>query len=445
MTGSVPVDPTPATDSSLRIWQICENYPPKYGGGAGVIAQDISQALAGQGHDVRVLTTESRPDADYAVRTDYDNGIQVERVNLRYLVDHDPDGWTVGMRSWVRHERAISSVIEDQLAAWAPDIVQYHTTRPFGEAVPRLLARRGIPVVAMLHEAWFICARFWLVRSPLSEPCSGPGPVKCFECMYSHYDGGHARALLKLSWRLPRLGVYPAYRLLRRRVVRRHLTAAIGYSTYMVGVHQRHVPATRYLTLGINLDGLPASRPARPRTPLRFGFFGGFQNNKGVWHVLDSAARLKQDGLDFELHIWGPAGSGDTNEIEARGLADHVSLRGMYERRGVWEAYREIDVAVMASTWYENSPRVILEARAVGAPAIAPAVGGIRESIRDDVDGLLYVFRDLDDLERQMRRILTEPGLVNRLIDGLRPVIDTRSRGAALEAAYRSVLAEQHA
>ena len=444
MPGSSPrqVEPAMAIDRPLRIWQVCESYPPKYGGGAGIIAHQISHALAALGHDVRVITTESRADLDYAVRTEYDDGIRVDRVNLRYLVDYDPDGWSVGLRSWVRHERAIASVIEEQLAVSVPDIVQYHTTRPFGEAVPRLIARRGVPIVAMLHEAWFICGRLFLLRSPSSELCTGPGPIKCSECMYSHYDGGHARAIFKLSWRLPRLGIFPAYRLLRRRAARRHLTAAIGYSRYSVEVHQRHLPATRYVALGIDLDGLPASRPVRPRTPLRFGFFGGFQNNKGIWHVLDSAARLMRDGLDFELHIWGPPGSDHANELARRGLGDRALARGMYERHEMWDAYCEVDVAVMATTQYENSPRVVLEARAVGAPTIAPDVGGVGESIRHDVDGLLYKFGDPDDLERQMRRILTEPGLLKRLIGGLQPVIDTRTRGAALEAVYRSILAE---
>ncbi len=236
------------------------------------------------------------------------------------------------------------------------------------------------------------------------------------------------------------MNVYPAYRLLRRRSARRHLTAAFGYSRYIVEVHRRHLPATRYVPLGINLDGLPASRPTRPRTPLRFGFFGGFQNNKGIWDVLDSAARLKREGLEFELHIWGPPGTDETSELAVRGLLDRVHLRGLYERREMWEAYCDVDVAVMATTQSENSPRVVLEARAVGAPAIAPEQGGIGESIRHDVDGLLYRFRDAADLERQMRRVLTKAGLFGRLSTGLRPVMDTRTRGAALAAAYRSIL-----
>jgi glycosyltransferase involved in cell wall biosynthesis len=433
----------PVSEQALRIWQICESYPPKYGGGAGVAAKDISQALAELGHDVRVLTTESRPDGEYGVRADTNGAIRIDRVNLRYLVDRDPDGWSVGIKAWVRHERQIARLFDEQLADWRPDIVQYHTTRPFGEVAPCLLARHGIPVVAMLHEAWFVCPRLMLLRSPLSEPCAGPGPVKCPECMYSHYDSSHVRAALKLSWRIPRLGIYPAYRLLRRRAARQALSGAIGYSHFMVDVHRPHVRAVMYIPIGINLEGIPTSLPARPRTPLRFGFFGGFQPTKGIWHVLDAAAGLARDGLDFELHIWGPAKPEDAGAVRARSLGDRVRLRGMYSAEEMWDTYCQIDVAVMATTVSEPLGRIPLEARAVGAPAIVPAIGGLRESVRDDIDGLLFKFGDAADLERQMRRVLTEPELFARLSAELLPVIDTRTRGAALEAAYRTIIASE--
>src|SRR5262249_19564407 len=109
----------------------------------------------------------------------------------------------------------------------------------------------------------------------------------------------------------------------------------------------------------------------------------------------------------------------------------------------MWGPYCQVDVAVVATSVCEPFGRVPLEARAVGAPTIAPAIGGLRESIRDGVDGLLYRFGDPDDLERQMRRIVTERGLFDRLSAGLQPVIDTRTRGAALEDVYRSVLEER--
>ena len=422
--------------------QVCESYPPKYGGGAGIVAKDISLALVARGHDVHVLTTESRPGHnDYSLFHERDHGVDIDRVTLRYLVEQDPDGWQLGIRAWKHHERRIAKLLEERLTTWRPDAVQYHTTRPFGEVGPLVIARHRIPIIAVLHEAWFICPRLVLYRSPTAEPCEGPGAVKCLECMYSNYDGGHARAVPKLAWRIPRLRAYPAYRLWRRRAARRSLTGALAFSKFMAGIQQPHIPGPiSFLPIGINLEGLPEVQPRRPRVPLRFGFFGGFQPIKGIWHVLDAAAALQRENLDFELYVWGPGASEHGHEIQSRRLGDRVRTMGTYEPDTMWEAYGQIDVALMATTVHEALGRIPLEARAAGAPSIVPAVGGLRESVRDEVDGLLYRFCDPKDLERQMRRILTEAGLFEQLSSELKPVVDTRTRGEVLEQLYRSII-----
>lgn len=428
-------------DRPLRIWQICESYPPKYGGGAAVRAKNMSQMLVEHGHEVRVLATESRAGDDYTIRTASDGPVTVENVNLRRLVDEDPDGWSLGLRAWRAHERRVEQLLDELLSAWLPDVVQYHMTRPLGEVAPLTIARRGVPLVAVLHDAWFVCTRQTLLRSPLAEPCGGPGPVRCLECMYSHYDGSHARATGKLTWRIPRLGAYPAYRLARRRSARRVLAGAIGFSQFMIDVHRTRIPGPAlHLSLGIDLEGLPATQPRRPREPLRFGFFAGFQPHKGIWDLLDAAAALKRDQHEFELYIWGPPNSAASRELSDRGLENHVHLKGMYESRDMWSRYCEVDVAIVATTVCEPFGLVPLEARAVGAPTIAPAIGGLPESIRDGIDGLLYRFRDAGDLERQMRRIMTEPGLFERLCSQLPPVTDARTRSQLLDDAYTGIL-----
>jgi D-inositol-3-phosphate glycosyltransferase len=169
---------------------------------------------------------------------------------------------------------------------------------------------------------------------------------------------------------------------------------------------------------------------------------GGFQPTKGIWHILDAATALEAEGLDFELHVWGPGQEDGEHEVVARGIADRVFLRGMYKTEDLWAVYDEIDAAIIATTVPEPLGRIPLEAAASGAPTIGANVGGIPESIRNEVDGLLYDFRDVADLTRQMRRILEEPGLYERLRKGLAKPVDTWTRAAAIEAACRSVLAD---
>ena len=389
-----------------------------------------------------MLSTADWDGEPYEVRTDRDGEVQVRRVNLPYFRSRDPEGFELGLRKWRRHERRVVTVIDEALADWTPDLVVYHATRPLGEECLISIRRHGLPIVGWAHEAWLICPRLMLLRSPTAEPCSGPGPIKCLECMYSEYDGTHARAAVKFSWRIPRLGPYFAYRLWRRRKARRQLIGAVAKSDYMVDAHRGHIPgAVLNVPASVNLDGLRAEHPSRPRDPLRFGFMGGFQIHKGIVDVLDAAATLKRDGLDFELHIWGP-GEDDSHALRERDLQDRVILHGMYEGSAVWHAYDAIDVAIIATTVPEPFGRIPVEAAATGAPAIGARAGGIPESIRHDENGLLYDFRDSADLARQMTRILDEPGLYERLVEGLSPPVDTGDTGAAVEAAYRSLLAD---
>jgi glycosyltransferase involved in cell wall biosynthesis len=117
----------------------------------------------------------------------------------------------------------------------------------------------------------------------------------------------------------------------------------------------------------------------------------------------------------------------------------------MYEGTGVWSAYEAIDVAIIPTTVPEPLGLIPIEAAAAGVPTIGARVGGITESIRHEVNGLLHGFRDTADLTRQMRRILDEPGLYETLRTGLSPPADRRETGEAAEAVYRTLLANGQA
>lgn len=418
-----------------------EMYPPGYGGGGGAYVQDVCRLLAAKGHTIGVICAESAPGEPYTIRTTYDREIEVFRVNLPYIVDHDPEGWSMGLRKWRSHQRRLRSVIGDLVQNWSPDLVQCHLARPFGEEFLFDLRERRVPMVWMFHDAWHICVRLQLLRSPRSEVCDGPNFFKCVECIYSHFDGSHANAIAKLPWRLLRLGLLPAYRVKRRLASRSTATAAFGYSRYMAAVHARNLPVpVSYVPMGIDVGGLGIDRPSRPRRPFRFGFMAGFQPHKGIWHVLDAAASLKRKGLDFELHVWGPLQENGPPEIAARSLEDRVKLRGVFSSPERWSVYAEIDMAIMATTWPEPYGRIVGEAAASGIPTIAPATGGLSEQFENDRSGLLYRFRDAAHLEQQMERILSDSDLYPRLVANLPAVLDTRDAISSLEQFYFETL-----
>lgn len=429
----------------LKVLHIAESYPPDYGGGAGISVQEICRDLTARGHEVRVLCVENTSGEPYTTRTEFDGAIRIDRINLPYFKTKDPDGWQLGLWGWIRHERRVGRFLKDFLLTWRPDLVHYHTTRPFGEEGFLAIRRCRVPIVAMLHEAWLICPRLMLLQSPQSAPCQGPGPLRCLGCLYSHYDRTNAHAFLKAPWRVLKLGLYPSFRLWRRRRARRCVAGANGVSAFLIEKHRPHLHAiARHIPLEVKV-GTPPSPVQRPHNPLRFGFIGGFQPSKGIWHVLDAAANLRRRGLKFELHIWGPGQEQGNAEIAARGLEQSVFLHGMYAPEAIAQVYSQMDVAIMATVVCEALGRVPLEAAICGAPTIAPAIGGLLETIRDGVDGLHYAFRDPQDLERQMQRILETPGLLQTLIKNLKPASKEPRNKPAIEDLYFQVLGHQPA
>jgi glycosyltransferase involved in cell wall biosynthesis len=100
-----------------------------------------------------------------------------------------------------------------------------------------------------------------------------------------------------------------------------------------------------------------------------------------------------------------------------------------------------MDVLVVPSRWYENGPGVIFEAFAAGIPVVATNLGGMSEFVRHERDGLLFGMEDPGDLARQLRRLVEEPGLLERLRAGIEPVKTVQENVDELEALYGGLLA----
>jgi glycosyltransferase involved in cell wall biosynthesis len=81
----------------------------------------------------------------------------------------------------------------------------------------------------------------------------------------------------------------------------------------------------------------------------------------------------------------------------------------------VWNVLADIDVLVVPSRWVENSPNSILEAQAVGVPIVGANLGGVAELVEHERNGLRFAVDDVDDLAKQMQRLLDEPDLLHQL------------------------------
>ena len=86
--------------------------------------------------------------------------------------------------------------------------------------------------------------------------------------------------------------------------------------------------------------------------------------------------------------------------------------------------YKSADVALCTSR-IESYPRVVLEAMASGLPLITTPAFGIREQVRENVNGLFYEAGNATALAAGLSRLIDNDSLRRALADNSRPVLDS--------------------
>jgi glycosyltransferase involved in cell wall biosynthesis len=160
---------------------------------------------------------------------------------------------------------------------------------------------------------------------------------------------------------------------------------------------------------------LPPLGPERTHpSRLRIGIVGRIAPWKGQDIFLDAAERLAPRFPDAEFVVVGAALFGeDELERSLRARAAEPPLRGRVEFLGFCDdmdsVYRELDVAVHASTLAEPYGNVVLEAMASRVATVAAAEGGPLEIVDHGRTGLLVPPRDAGLLADALESLLLDP------------------------------------
>jgi len=138
------------------------------------------------------------------------------------------------------------------------------------------------------------------------------------------------------------------------------------------------------------------------------GSVGCLAARKDYATLLESLCLLAGRGLGFHAALVGDGPERAALEARARvlGLGDRVRFLG--ERPDVEALLPAMDVFVLSSR-EEGIPNALLEAMAAGRPAIATAVGGTPEVLRDGVTGWIVPAGAPEPLARALEEAMTQP------------------------------------
>lgn len=182
--------------------------------------------------------------------------------------------------------------------------------------------------------------------------------------------------------------------------------------------------------LGLDREKVEVIRPAVD--PARFPFrreeskegtvkvamTGSLIWRKAMEHAL-TAFRLALDQYGcLDLEVTGGAGKEERARflytVEDLGLGGSVRWLGAVPADEVAERLREADIFLHASH-SEGISNAVVEAMASGLPVVVTAAGGMREAVRDGVEGFVVPVRDVEAMAEALVKLARDPELRRRM------------------------------
>src|ERR1019366_8515547 len=123
----------------------------------------------------------------------------------------------------------------------------------------------------------------------------------------------------------------------------------------------------------------------------------------------------KEPKAFFLIGGTGPS-EGSIKEIMAQeGVGDRLHLAGMLNGKDLVNAYHAMDVFAFASQ-SETQGLVVTEAMAAGIPVVAVDAPGVREVVKDCVNGRLLLHESLEDFVLALRWLKKLPAARIKMI-----------------------------
>jgi glycosyltransferase involved in cell wall biosynthesis len=197
---------------------------------------------------------------------------------------------------------------------------------------------------------------------------------------------------------------------------------------------------------GVDIERFVPPGNGHASEPPRILFMSRLLHAKGVAEFVEAARRVKRSlarEVRFEL-----AGEWDSShpdavtagELDAMNHDQAIHFVGYQGEPDLW--LRGAAVFVCPSYYREGVPRTILEANASGVPVIGVDAPGIRDAIRDGVNGFLVPPRDAGAITDRLLRLLTDPELAGRMMRDARTEAENRFDIAVVTRQYEAMYAE---
>lgn len=320
-----------------------------------------------------------------------------------------------------------STEFEKFITECKPDILHYHTIKGLSPKIFEVGRNKKIPSCITLHDFWLFCPAVHLLGN-YNKICDGPnGGTKCAYC---------ARGVRNISkgYEIYKDRAYP--QLLKDFIFSRKAYKDLfkfRFSEYKRLSNLIDIPVSpsrSFKKIYEDLDffknkirlidnGVPERtfiQERRVSDTIRFGYIGSIANHKGVDILIRAFKRVKNSKLS--LYIYGAKRDFNFYYEKIKFLIKddkRIELRGAFLNDEIEKIHSEIDVLVIPSICYENSPLTLKEAYYSSIPVVASRLGGLIEYVEDGVTGILFSAGNIDELSKIILELSIQPEKIENM------------------------------
>ena len=458
-----------ADNHPLSVLYVVHGFPPDTWAGTEVYTLNLAREMKRLGHRVTVLarapadrSVEDGGPADFSISEDWFQDLRVLRMVHRLC--HG------SLRESYDQPKAVEA-FRRVLLREKPDLVHFQHLIHTSAGLVQQAKDFNLPTVLHCHDYWAICPRVQMIRPDgvICEQSMGYGCYLCvMECAMNQIEGVHQghrfppassgeidHACDKVKTEVDGIPENPRFWDGFSDLARRYECVLSAYAAADLLISPsrflrrklmetgRFNPETFvYSDNGLRTDLIEAlNKLPDPEGKIRFGYVGSLVWYKGCEVMIKAMNRLSRKPC--VLNVYGdfrPEEDAFHERLERLADQGNVRFMGRFDNTEISRVYSEIDVLIVPSLWYENSPITIHEAFLAGTPVVTSNIGGMAEYVRDGVDGLHFRVGDAGDLCLKLARFLDEPGLIRSLSRNWPQVKGIEENARELASHYRALV-----
>jgi len=360
----------------MKICVISNLYPPIFRGGAERVAERVVRGLVSASHDVFVIST--KPWAGWKsfkpVATD-ENGVKVYRfypANIFYYLNDFKHNvlWRAKWHFLDMFNCHSARVVKNILKQEKPDLVLTHNLMGIGFKIPRAIRGLGIKHIHTLHDVQLAVPSGLIISGREKSWEQRTWFRKIYEVVCRRLFGSPDVVISPSKWLLDFYLEKGFFKKSKKEVLPN--------------------PVERIYPAGIPMDN----------SILKLLYLGQIEEHKGILFLVEV---LKNIDIEFKLHI---AGDGSKMEELKKivGEDNRFVIHGKLSGEEVIKIFDLVDLTVVPSQCFENSPSVIYESLAAGVPVLAAKIGGVAELVHDGENGFTFAAGNAEDFARALKQ-----------------------------------------